>query len=87
MQARQASPSRLGDGDASADTSICAGSGHVDADSLAVALGLWFATTTAILIAETRLVHRIAKFRFYNIWRVLPVVHVLAARSHWRNSL
>jgi hypothetical protein len=53
----------------------------------AVALGVWFATTTAILIAETRLVHRIAKFRFYNIWRVLPVVHVLAARSHWRNSL
>jgi hypothetical protein len=53
----------------------------------AAALEIWFATTTAILIAETRLVHRIAKFRCHINWRVLPVVHVLAARSHWRNSL
>jgi hypothetical protein len=52
----------------------------------ATALGIWFATTTAILIVEIRLLRRIAKFRFHIMRRVLPVVHVLDARSDWSKS-
>ena len=45
----------------------------------AAALGIWFATTTAILLAEAGLARRIAKFRLFNTWRALPVSQVRAA--------
>ena len=45
----------------------------------AAALGIWFATTTAILLAEAGLARRIAKFRLFSTWRALPVPEVRAA--------
>jgi hypothetical protein len=45
----------------------------------AAALGIWFATTTAILLAEAGLARRIAKFRLFSTWRVLPVTYVRIA--------
>jgi hypothetical protein len=45
----------------------------------AAGLGIWFATTTAILLAEVGLAHRIAKFRVFSTWRALPVFEVRAA--------
>src|ERR1700732_2119620 len=45
----------------------------------AAALGIWFATTTAILIAETGLARRIAKFRLFSTWQPSPVTEVRAA--------
>src|SRR5438067_914489 len=44
----------------------------------AAALGLWFATTTAILLAEAGLARRIANFRLLNTWQALPVAEVRA---------
>ena len=45
----------------------------------AAALGIWFATTTAILFAEAGLARRIAKFRLLEPWQALPVAEVRAA--------
>ena len=45
----------------------------------AAALGIWFATTTAILLAETGLARRIAKFRLFSTWQAFPVTEVRAA--------
>ena len=45
----------------------------------AAALGIWFAATTAILLAEAGLARRIARFRLFSTWRVLPVSTVRAA--------
>ena len=42
-------------------------------EGFATALGIWFATATAILLAEARLARRIAKFRLFSTWRALPV--------------
>jgi hypothetical protein len=39
----------------------------------AAALGVWFAATTAILLAEVGLPRRIAKFRLYSTWRTHSV--------------
>ena len=44
----------------------------------AAALGIWFATTTAILFAEAGLARRIANFRLINAWQALPVAEVRA---------
>ncbi len=52
----------------------------------AAALGIWFATTTAILLAETGLARRITKFRLFSAWRALPVISARAARPHWSSS-
>src|SRR5438046_914599 len=38
----------------------------------AAALGIWFAATTAMLIAEAGLARRIAKFRAFGTWRAPP---------------
>jgi Pectate lyase superfamily protein len=46
---------------------------------LAAALGIWFATATAILISEAGVARRIAKFRLFSMWRALPVFQVPAA--------
>src|SRR5260370_16969018 len=45
----------------------------------AAALGIWFAATTAILLAEAGLARRIARSRLFSTWRVLPVSTVRAA--------
>src|SRR5271169_2103542 len=45
----------------------------------AAALGIWFATTTAILLSEAGLALRIAKSRLFSTWRTLPVAYVRAA--------
>jgi hypothetical protein len=45
----------------------------------AAALGIWFATATAILISEAGVARRIAKFRLFSAWRALPVFQVPAA--------
>ena len=45
----------------------------------AAALGIWFATTTAILLAEAGLARRIAKFRSFSTWQAPPVTEVRAA--------
>jgi hypothetical protein len=45
----------------------------------AAALGIWFATTTAILFAEVGLVRRIAKFRLLSTRQSLPVIEVRTA--------
>jgi len=39
----------------------------------AAVLGIWFATTTAILLAEVGLPRRIAKFRLFSTWRTHSV--------------
>jgi len=48
-------------------------------EGFATALGIWFATATAILLAEARLARRIAKFRLFSTWRALPVSENQAA--------
>src|SRR5947207_3388881 len=45
----------------------------------AAVLGIWFATTTGILLVEAGLTRRIAKFRLFSMWRALPVTKVRAA--------
>lgn len=47
----------------------------------AAALGIWFATATAILISEAGVARRIAKFRLFSAWRALPVFQVPALRE------
>ena len=42
----------------------------------AAALGIWFATTTAVLLAEAGLAHRIGKCPLFRKWRALPVTEV-----------
>jgi len=44
----------------------------------AAALGIWFAATTAMLLAEAGLARRIAKFRLFGTWRAPPVSRVQA---------
>jgi len=54
--------------------------------AFAVALGIWFATTTAILLAETGLTRRVAKFWLFSRWRAVHITHVRAVRPDWRSS-
>ena len=42
----------------------------------AAALGIWFSTTTAVLLAEAGLAHRIGKCPLFRKWRALPVTEV-----------
>ena len=44
----------------------------------AAALGIWFATTTAVLLTEAGLARRIAKCPLLRKWRALPVTEVRA---------
>jgi len=54
--------------------------------AFAAALGIWFATTTAILLAEAGRARRIARLRSSSTWRALPVTHVRAALLYWSDS-
>jgi hypothetical protein len=45
----------------------------------AAALGIWFAATTAMLLAEAGLARHITKFRLFGLWRAPPVSRVRAA--------
>jgi hypothetical protein len=50
------------------------------------ALGIWFAATTAILLAEPGLTRRISKFRLFSVCRALPMICARAARRHWSST-
>ncbi len=53
----------------------------------AAALGIWFATTTVLLLAEAGLARRIAKLRLFSTLRALPVTDVPAARGWKQHSV
>ena len=54
---------------------------------IAAALGIWFATTTAVLLADAGLVRHIAKFRLFDAWRALTGTHVGATLGSEQQSV
>lgn len=86
MPARRVNPLRLEDGDSVPIPTFVLDLAMTIPPTIAAALGIWFVTTTVILLAETGLSRRIAKIRLSNMRRVLRITRIRSTLTDRSNS-